>query len=111
MPVRKDIRFAAHKDAETSAILLRPPDAAALLVLAHGAGAGMTHPFMESLANELAAARVATFRFQFLYMEHGRKVPTVLRSLRPLFKSPSTPLQRQLQTCRSSREESRWAGE
>ncbi len=75
MPVRKDIRFAAQKDAETSAILLRPPDAAALLVLAHGAGAGMTHPFMESLANELAAARVATFRFQFLYMEHGRKVP------------------------------------
>ena len=75
MPVRKDIRFAVQTEAETSAILLRPPNAVSLLVLAHGAGAGMAHPFMESLANELAAARVATFRFQFLYMEHGRKVP------------------------------------
>jgi predicted alpha/beta-hydrolase family hydrolase len=75
MPVRKDIRFAVQTEAETSAILLRPPNAVSLLVLAHGAGAGMAHPFMESLANELAAARVATFRFQFLYMEDGRKVP------------------------------------
>ncbi|HXN64198.1 MAG TPA: alpha/beta family hydrolase [Candidatus Acidoferrales bacterium] len=75
MPVRKDIRFAVQNKGETSAILLHPPNASSLLVLAHGAGAGMAHPFMESLANELAAARVATFRFQFLYMEQGRKVP------------------------------------
>lgn len=60
---------------EVSAILLRPQNAECLLVLAHGAGAGMTHPFMQSLASELAAERVATWRFQFPYMERRRKTP------------------------------------
>jgi uncharacterized protein len=46
-----------------------------LLVLAHGAGTGMTHPFLESLAQELAAANVATFRYQFPYMEQRRRLP------------------------------------
>jgi predicted alpha/beta-hydrolase family hydrolase len=71
----KNIRFIVEDTGEVSAILLRPPNAESLLVLAHGAGAGMTHPFMESLATELAAARVATLRFQFPYMEQKRKVP------------------------------------
>jgi uncharacterized protein len=71
----KNIRFVVEDAGEVSAILLRPPNAESLLVLAHGAGAGMTHPFMESLATELAAARVATLRFQFPYMEKRRKVP------------------------------------
>ena len=52
-----------------------PADARWLLVLAHGAGAGMHHPFMESLAHELAAAGVATFRYQFPYIAHGRRRP------------------------------------
>ena len=56
-------------------ILLRPPDARALLVLGHGAGAGMTHAFMESLASELAMVRVATLRFEFPYMEQKRRIP------------------------------------
>jgi len=43
--------------------------------LAHGAGAGMTHPFLEKLAGELASAGVATFRYQFPYMEERRRVP------------------------------------
>ena len=60
---------------EVSAILLRPQNAECLLVLAHGAGAGMTHPFMQSLAGELAAERVATWRFQFPYMERRGKTP------------------------------------
>ena len=60
---------------EVPAILLRPQNAECLLVLAHGAGAGMTHPFMQSLASELAAERVATWRFQFPYMEQRRKIP------------------------------------
>jgi uncharacterized protein len=71
----KNIRFIVEDAGEVSAILLRPPSAESLLVLAHSAGAGMTHPFMESLATELAAARVATLRFQFPYMEQKRKVP------------------------------------
>jgi predicted alpha/beta-hydrolase family hydrolase len=58
-----------------SAILLRPADASCLLVLAHGAGAGMRHSFREEMAEELAGAKVATLRFNFPYMEQRRKVP------------------------------------
>lgn len=60
---------------DVEALLLRPDDARWLVALAHGAGAGMHHPFMESLARELAACRVATFRYQFPYTQHRRKRP------------------------------------
>src|SRR5579864_6034923 len=60
---------------EVSALLLRPEDARRLLVLAHGAGAGMRHPFMEKLAGELASVGVATLRYQFPYVEEHRRVP------------------------------------
>ena len=60
---------------EVSAQCLRPASARWLLVLAHGAGAGMDHPFLEKLALELAAVDVATFRYQFSYMEQRRRVP------------------------------------
>jgi uncharacterized protein len=43
------------------------------LVLAHGAGAGMEHPFMAAIAQELAARDIATLRYQFPYMERGEK--------------------------------------
>jgi uncharacterized protein len=56
-----------------SGLLLRPAGARALLVLGHGAGAGMRHRFMERVAAELAARDVATLRYQFPYMEAGRK--------------------------------------
>ena len=60
---------------EVEGLLLRPDDARWLLVLAHGAGAGMHHPFMENLALELAACGVASFRYQFPYMQQRRKRP------------------------------------
>lgn len=60
---------------DVSALWLRPANARWLLVLAHGAGAGMNHPFLEKLAAELAGVEVATFRFQFPYMERRRRVP------------------------------------
>jgi predicted alpha/beta-hydrolase family hydrolase len=60
---------------EVSAFLLRPPDAWLLYVLAHGAGAGMRHRFLETISASLAAAGVATFRFQFPYLEAGRRRP------------------------------------
>jgi hypothetical protein len=60
---------------EVQALLLRPSDAKWLLVLAHGAGAGMHHPFMERLAGELAGCGVATLRYQFPYMQQQRKRP------------------------------------
>jgi len=69
------LRFAVEGAGEVSAILMRPADARWLLVLAHGAGAGMSHPFLEKLAGELASAGVATFRYQFPYMEERRRAP------------------------------------
>jgi predicted alpha/beta-hydrolase family hydrolase len=56
-----------------SALLLAPASARACYVLAHGAGAGMTHPFMAAVAAELAARDIATLRYQFPYMEQKRK--------------------------------------
>ena len=58
-----------------SALLLVPARARACYVLAHGAGAGMTHPFMAAVARELAERGVATLRYQFPYMEKGGKRP------------------------------------
>ena len=75
MSATKNIRFAVQNAGDVSAILLKPRDAQSLLLLAHGAGAGMNHPFMQSLATELAAQKVATLRFQFPYMEQRRKIP------------------------------------
>jgi len=67
--------FAVPGAGDVSAILVLPPAARWLLVLAHGAGAGMTHPFLDKLASELADAGVATFRYQFPYMEQRRRSP------------------------------------
>jgi hypothetical protein len=75
MSSTENIRFAVQDAGEVSAILLQPQSAQCLLVLAHGAGAGMNHPFMAAIANELAASQVASFRFQFPYMQQRRKVP------------------------------------
>jgi predicted alpha/beta-hydrolase family hydrolase len=58
-----------------SALLMVPPRARACYVLAHGAGAGMSHPTLEAAATELAERGVATLRFQFPYMEAGAKRP------------------------------------
>ena len=58
-----------------SALLERPPDAWLLYVLAHGAGAGMRHRFMEAIASALAARGVASLRYQFPYTEAGARRP------------------------------------
>src|SRR6202048_2103136 len=58
-----------------SALLIRPPQARACFVFAHGAGAGMTHPFMEAVAAGLGERGVATLRYQFPYMEKASKRP------------------------------------
>jgi predicted alpha/beta-hydrolase family hydrolase len=61
--------------AVVSALLIRPEQARAVYVFAHGAGAGMTHAFMEQAATGLAARGIATLRYQFPYMEKGSKRP------------------------------------
>ena len=68
-------RFAVGSTGQVSAILVRPDDARSMLVLGHGAGAGMRHPFMTALSRELATVKIATFRYQFPYMENRRKAP------------------------------------
>lgn len=65
----------AVDEAHVSALLQAPPGARACYVLAHGAGAGMAHPFMAAIANELGARGIATLRYQFPYMEKGSKRP------------------------------------
>src|SRR5712692_4722552 len=69
------LRFGVADRGEVSALLCQPAKARRLLVMAHGAGAGMSHPCMEKLASELADDGVATLRYQFPYMEARRRVP------------------------------------
>jgi len=79
MPATSDpaanLSFAVTGDVSVSGLLDVPKNARALLVLAHGAGAGMTHPFMAALATGLASHGLATLRYQFPYMERRSKRP------------------------------------
>jgi predicted alpha/beta-hydrolase family hydrolase len=58
-----------------SGLLVVPPGARTCYVLAHGAGAGMAHPFMAQVSAGLAERGIATLRYQFLYMERRAKRP------------------------------------
>src|SRR5947199_299715 len=60
---------------DVSGLLLRPDGARLLYVLAHGAGAGMRHPFLEVVAQRLAERSIATLRYQFSYMEQRGRRP------------------------------------
>ena len=72
----EDIKFSAgEKVGKVSGLLILPKGAEAFLVIAHGAGAGMRHRFMEEIAQKLADRAVATLRYQFPYMEKGIKRP------------------------------------
>ncbi len=72
MEVQIDV---GNRIGKVSGILLRPADAWAGFVLAHGAGAGMRHPFMERMAQGLAGRGMATLRYQFPYTETGSRRP------------------------------------
>jgi len=73
---KEDIQFEISEKAGTvNGILTEPPDAKALLLLAHGAGAGMQHKTMQLIADCLAEENIATLRFNFSYIEKGRKSP------------------------------------
>ena len=69
------LEIAIPDAAPVSGLLLRPPHARAVYVFAHGAGAGMTHSAMESIAAGLGQRGIATLRYQFPYMETGSKRP------------------------------------
>ena len=65
--------FAVQDGLSVSGRLLVPPGARACYVLAHGAGAGMEHPFMQAAAAELGALGIATLRYQFPYMNRRKR--------------------------------------
>lgn len=84
-----------------SALLLLLPDVRWLYVLAHGAGAGMRHPFLEAMAQALAGHRIGTLRYQFPYMEAGKRrtdpAPVAAAAVRAAVEAaaraaPGTPL-------------------
>ena len=66
-------RLQVSKGVDVSALLVSPARPDALYVLAHGAGAGMRHAFMETMATRLAARGIATLRYQFPYVENGSR--------------------------------------
>src|SRR2546430_1601294 len=70
MAASADLRIAVgERTGDVSALLLRPDGAHLLYVLAPGAGAGMRHPFLETVAARLGEGGIATLRYQFPYME------------------------------------------
>jgi predicted alpha/beta-hydrolase family hydrolase len=72
---------------QVSALLRAPQDAWLLYVLAHGAGAGMRHRFLESVSAALADRGIATLRYQFPYMEAGGRRPDPPRVLQATVRS------------------------
>jgi predicted alpha/beta-hydrolase family hydrolase len=71
----KPVSISVSDTVRVSGLLLAPPRVRACYVLAHGAGAGMTHPFMAAVATGLGERGIATLRYQFPYMEQGGKRP------------------------------------
>ena len=69
--------IAVDEKRRVSGLLQGPGAARVCYVLAHGAGAGMSHPFMAAIADGLAERDIATLRYQFPYMEEGNKRPDV----------------------------------
>lgn len=71
-PTRELKFLATPEKGDVSAILMRPHDADTLVVLGHGASTDMRHPNLATIADRLAAAQIATFRYNFPYSEHGK---------------------------------------
>ena len=71
------IRIKIEASESVTGLLMNPAGAQAGFVFAHGAGAGMSHSFMEAVASGLSVRGIATLRFQFPYMEKGAKRPDV----------------------------------
>jgi predicted alpha/beta-hydrolase family hydrolase len=68
----KELKFLATSEkGEVSGLLIRPSDATHLLVLGHGASTNMRHATLQTIAERLGDAGIATFRYNFPYMEHG----------------------------------------
>ena len=71
----RELTFRVDETHKVSGILIKPDKVTACYVVAHGAGVGMRHKFMAAVAHGLAERQIATLRYQFPYMEQGRKSP------------------------------------
>ena len=71
----RPVTIALSAGRSVSGLLLAPERARACYLLAHGAGAGMAHPFMQAVADGLAERDIATLRYQFPYMQAGARRP------------------------------------
>lgn len=69
------VTLAVNGTIQVSGLFEQPPESGVCMLLAHGAGAGMGHPFMQSIAADLAQGGIATLRYQFPYMERHEKRP------------------------------------
>jgi len=97
------LRVVIEAPQPVSGLWLIPADARACYVFAHGAGAGMTHPFMQAVAAGLFDRAIATLRYQFPYMEKGARSGRTLRRLPTLLFGPPLPRRRaDARSCRSS---------
>src|SRR5258708_39227918 len=74
-PISKTVSIVVNDETRVAGLLQWPAWPRAGPVRAHGAGAGMNHSFMAAVADGLASRGVATLRYQFPYMEAGRKRP------------------------------------
>ena len=75
VPDGKPVTIAVNDAVRVSGLLQAPPRARACYVLAHGAGAGMRHPFLAAVASGLGERGIASLRYQFPYMEQGGRRP------------------------------------
>ena len=100
-PVSQPLTIRVSEAETVSALFSRPEPSRACYVLAHGAGAGMNHPFMASVSSGLADRGIATLRYQFPFMERGSKRPDSPRVARTAVRAaiamaaslmPDTPL-------------------
>lgn len=96
MPTAQSLTIAIDAEQRVSGQLLAPVDTRACYVLAHGAGAGMTHPFMATVAQGLATRGIATLRYQFPYMERGSRRPDTPRLAQATVRAAVTEAARQL---------------
>ena len=92
----RELRFPVSvKVGDVTALLRRPPGARWLLAFAHGAGAGMRHAFMEAAVSHLAEREIASFRYQFPYMEQGRRAPSPRRTLLATVRAAASAAQKE----------------
>jgi len=90
----KPVSITVSDATRVSGLLQKPPRARACYVLAHGAGAGMDHPFMDNVARGLASRGIATMRYQFPYMERGGKRPDPPPLAQTMVRSPVAAVHR-----------------